>query len=114
MASIWRSWATTTRFQVIGPVWGLSGAALVAILMPWISGDCAQISRQQTVRTAGQDGNKHVGLNLDRIKYWLSVGAQPSNTVSRLLGQAGVIPRPASGLHKGAVKNPDKPRSKQT
>ncbi|KAK2079675.1 hypothetical protein QBZ16_002070 [Prototheca wickerhamii] len=62
----------------------------------------------------GQDGNKHLGLNLDRIKYWLSVGAQPSNTVSRLLGQAGVIPRPASGLHKGAVKNPDKPRSKQT
>lgn len=57
---------------------------------------------------AGKDGNKHIGLNLDRIKYWLSVGAQPSATVSRLLGQAGVVPRPPLPLHKGAVKNPDK------
>ena len=41
-------------------------------------------------------------------RYWLSVGAQPSETVGRLLGQAGVIPRPPPGLHHGAVKNPDK------
>lgn len=27
-------------------------------------------------------------------RYWLSVGAQPSSTVGRLLGQAGIIPRP--------------------
>lgn len=38
------------------------------------------------------DGHKHVGLNIERIKYWLSVGAQPSDTVARLLGQAGVLP----------------------
>lgn len=41
---------------------------------------------------AQRDGHKHVGLNIERIKYWLSVGAQPSETVARLLGQAGVIP----------------------
>ena len=41
---------------------------------------------------AQKDGHKHVGLNIERIKYWLSVGAQPSDTVARLLGQAGVIP----------------------
>ena len=41
---------------------------------------------------AQKDGHKHVGLNDERIKYWLSVGAQPSDTVARLLGQAGVIP----------------------
>jgi small subunit ribosomal protein S16 len=41
---------------------------------------------------AQKDGHKHVGLNVERIKYWLSVGAQPSDTVARLLGQAGVIP----------------------
>jgi len=29
----------------------------------------------------GKDGNKHVGLNIERIKYWLSVGAQPSGGV---------------------------------
>lgn len=57
---------------------------------------------------AGKDGNKSLGLNIERIQYWLSVGAQPSTTVARLLGQAGIIPRPPPGLHKGQVKNPDK------
>ena len=42
----------------------------------------------------GKDGNKHVGLNEERIKYWLSVGAQPSSAVARLLGKAGLIPVP--------------------
>ncbi|PRW60506.1 30S ribosomal S16 [Chlorella sorokiniana] len=60
----------------------------------------------------GKDGNKSLGLNIERIQYWLSVGAQPSATVARLLGQAGVIPRPPPGLHKGAVKNPDKHKKK--
>ena len=27
-------------------------------------------------------------------RYWLSVGAQPSDTVARLFGQAGIIPMP--------------------
>lgn len=56
----------------------------------------------------GKDGNKHVGLNMERIRYWLGVGAQPSNVVARLLGQAGVIPRPPPGMHKGRFKSPDK------
>lgn len=56
----------------------------------------------------GKDGNKHLGLNMERIRYWLSVGAQPSATVARLLGQAGVIPRPPPGLHRGTAKNPEK------
>ncbi|KAL4856734.1 30S ribosomal protein S16-2 [Chlorella vulgaris] len=57
---------------------------------------------------AGKDGNKSLGLNIERIQYWLSVGAQPSQTVARLLGQAGVIPKPPQGLRQGQVKNPDK------
>ena len=36
-----------------------------------------------------KDGNKHVGLHLERIKYWLSVGAQPSKPVARILAKAG-------------------------
>ena len=55
-----------------------------------------------------KDGNKHVGLNIERIKYWLSVGAQPTGTVARLLGQAGIIPVQPQGLRRGEVKNPDK------
>ena len=56
-----------------------------------------------------KDGNKHVGLNIERIKYWLSVGAQPSTTVGRLLSQAGVIPRGMpTPLGFQSVKNPEK------
>jgi small subunit ribosomal protein S16 len=40
------------------------------------------------------DGNKHISLNFDRIKYWLAVGAQPTDTVARLLGKVGLIPLP--------------------
>lgn len=37
-------------------------------------------------------GQKMVSLNVDRIKYWLSVGAQPSDSVAKLLGKAGILP----------------------
>ncbi len=30
-------------------------------------------------------------LNKDRVQYWLSVGAQPTDTVGRLLGSEGLI-----------------------
>lgn len=33
------------------------------------------------------DGIKRVTLNFDRVKYWLSVGAQPTDTAARLLGK---------------------------
>eukprot|EP00891_Asterochloris_glomerata_P009981 jgi/Astpho2/9981/fgenesh1_pm.00153_%23_5_t len=61
----------------------------------------------------GKDGNKHITLDIDRIKYWMSVGAQPSVTVGRLLGQAGVIPPPPprQSQQKGP-KNPDKGKRK--
>ena len=32
-------------------------------------------------------------FNEERIKYWISVGAQPSEPVQRLLGAQGVIPQ---------------------
>lgn len=35
---------------------------------------------------------KPASLNMDRIRYWLSVGARPSRPVSILLGLAGVLP----------------------
>lgn len=42
--------------------------------------------------TPGKDGNKHMSLNRERIQYWLSVGAQPSRAVERLLGRVGILP----------------------
>ena len=34
-------------------------------------------------------------LNTERIKHWLSVGAQPTDRVARFLGQKELIPMPA-------------------
>lgn len=36
-------------------------------------------------------GSKPSELNVERIKYWLSVGAQPTPTVRNMLATAGVI-----------------------
>jgi len=38
---------------------------------------------------------KRIVLNEERIKYWLSVGAQPSDRVARFLDKAGLRARPA-------------------
>lgn len=34
---------------------------------------------------------KDVKLDFDRAKYWISVGAQPSDTVANLLKKAGIL-----------------------
>ncbi|KAI5072389.1 hypothetical protein GOP47_0012495 [Adiantum capillus-veneris] len=43
---------------------------------------------------AGKDGHKRIALNFERAKYWLSVGAQPSDVVRRIFFIAGLLPRP--------------------
>ena len=40
------------------------------------------------------DPAKAVKINEERVKYWLSQGAQPSNTVSNLLKKHGIDPTP--------------------
>ncbi|MEP2104065.1 MAG: 30S ribosomal protein S16 [Parasphingorhabdus sp.] len=42
-----------------------------------------------------KDDEKRVILDLDRAKHWLSVGAQPSDRVSRFLDAAGLMKREA-------------------
>lgn len=42
-----------------------------------------------------KDDTARVNMNVERIKYWLSQGAQPSDRVAIFLGKAGVIPMPA-------------------
>ncbi|MCB9988890.1 MAG: 30S ribosomal protein S16 [Rhodospirillales bacterium] len=37
---------------------------------------------------------RRIVLNEERIKYWLSQGAEPSSRVARFLGQAGIIDMP--------------------
>ena len=43
----------------------------------------------------GKDDEKRVVLNADRARYWLGVGAQPSDRVLRFLDAAGIKERPA-------------------
>ncbi|MCV6825453.1 MULTISPECIES: 30S ribosomal protein S16 [Halocynthiibacter] len=38
-----------------------------------------------------KDSEERVKLDLDRVKYWLDQGAQPSDRVSRFLEAAGVL-----------------------
>lgn len=38
--------------------------------------------------------SQRVVLNVERIKYWLSVGAQPSDRVARFLHEANLGPKP--------------------
>jgi small subunit ribosomal protein S16 len=42
-----------------------------------------------------QDHHDRLVLNEDRIKHWLSVGAQPTDRVARFFAQAGYIKAPA-------------------
>jgi small subunit ribosomal protein S16 len=41
-----------------------------------------------------KDKTERLSLDLERIKYWLSQGAQPSERIARFLGEANVIPMP--------------------
>lgn len=41
------------------------------------------------------DAPSRVKLTEERIRYWLSVGVQPTERVALFLGRAGVIPMPA-------------------
>lgn len=42
-----------------------------------------------------QDHPERILLKEDRIKYWMGVGALPSERVAKFLGQADIIPMPA-------------------
>lgn len=44
------------------------------------------------------DPTKEVSLRVNRIKYWLGVGAQPSDTVNKLLAYANLVPEPVQRI----------------
>lgn len=44
------------------------------------------------------DEDKQVVFKGDRVKYWLSVGAQPSDTVASLLKRTGIDPTPGKAV----------------
>ena len=40
---------------------------------------------------------ERINLKIERIKYWISKGAKPTLRVSRILGEAEVLPMPPKG-----------------
>lgn len=47
-----------------------------------------------------KNGNKNIMLNFERTKYWLGVGAQPTDTAARLLAKANLIELKPKSYHK--------------
>ena len=44
-----------------------------------------------------KDKKERIGLETDRIKYWLEQGAKPTTRVARILGENELISMPAQG-----------------
>ena len=53
---------------------------------------------------ANRDGQKEIRLKMDRVKYWLSVGAQPSDRVAWLLGKFRILPEAPQRYSKEKMK----------
>ena len=43
-----------------------------------------------------KEKKERLGLETDRIKYWISQGAKPTTRVARILGEKQIIPMPAN------------------
>ncbi|MBM3630394.1 MAG: 30S ribosomal protein S16 [Alphaproteobacteria bacterium] len=63
-----------------------------------------------------KDKEDRIGLEVERIKYWLGQGAQPTTRVARLLGESQIIPMPVNGNNpfKAIPKKDRKKEVKET
>ena len=59
-----------------------------------------------------KEKKERIGLESERIKYWLSQGAQPTTRVARILGENNFIPMPKSGNNPNKAI-PKKERKKE-
>ena len=50
-----------------------------------------------------KDNEGRVKMDLERVKHWLGLGAQPTDRVARMLEAAGVMPKKARSNPKAAV-----------
>ena len=63
-----------------------------------------------------KEKKERIGLESDRIKYWLEQGAQPTMRVARILGENKLIPMPANSNnpHKAVPKKDRKTEAQKT
>jgi len=57
------------------------------------------------------DNEDRIRLNSDRIKYWLGVGAQPTDRVALFLGKANLIEMPV--VHETPLKSTPKAKAQE-
>ena len=50
-----------------------------------------------------KDNENRVKMDLERVKHWLGLGAQPTDRVARMLEVAGVLPKKVRNNPKAAV-----------
>ncbi len=50
-----------------------------------------------------KDSEERVKMDMDRVKHWLSVGAQPTDRVSRMLEAAGIVAKTVRNNPKAAI-----------
>ena len=50
-----------------------------------------------------KDNEERVKMNIERVKYWLSQGAQPTDRLARMLEAAGVVEKTVRNNPKAAV-----------
>ena len=43
-----------------------------------------------------KEKEERIGLETDRVKYWISQGAKPTTRVARILGEKEVLPMPSN------------------
>ena len=56
-----------------------------------------------------KDKKERIKLESERVKHWLSKGAQPTTRVSRILGEINIIPMPKPGNNpKKAIPKKDR------
>ena len=59
-----------------------------------------------------REKKERMGLEAERIKYWLGQGAQPTTRVARILGENELMPMPANGNNPNKAV-PKKERNKK-
>jgi len=62
-----------------------------------------------------KNNKERIAVESERVKYWLSKGAKPTLRVSRILGEAQIIPMPKAGNNPlKAVPKKDRKKSDET
>ena len=62
-----------------------------------------------------KDKKERVGLEAERIKYWLGQGAQPTTRVARILGEHQIVPMPQKGNNpQKAVPKKDRKKEEKS